>query len=101
MLRIDVDLEHSNHIVKVSIDAICSQFKPYNERHSRTCRTIWNYATGTLTPSKGPDTMLKWIVLSISTVGKCGPMQVVKQPEQWKALITEKQNCSSSQANYD
>ena len=45
--------------------------------------------------------MLKWIVLSISTVGKCGPMQVVKQPEQWKALITEKQNCSFSQANYD
>ena len=52
-------------------------------------------------PSKGPDTMLKRIVLSISTVGKCGPMQVVKQPGQWKALITEKQNCSSSQTNYD
>ena len=50
-------------------------------------RTIWNYATGTLTPSKGPDTMLNQIMLSISTVEKCAPMQVVKQPEHGRVWI--------------
>ena len=50
----------------------------YTERHSRTGRTIWNYFTGTQTPSKGSDTMLDWITLLISTVEKHAPMQVVK-----------------------
>ena len=71
------------------------------ERHDRTGRTIWNCATGTQTQSKGPDTMLNRILLSISVVEKCAPMQVVKQPEQWKASTTEKQKCSSFQTNYD
>ena len=31
----------------------------YIERYGRTDRTIWNYATGTLTPCKEPDTMAK------------------------------------------
>ena len=66
----------------------------YIERHGRT---IWNYATGTLTPPKGPDTgysipVINRITLSFSAVGKCAPMQVVKQPEQWKASTTEEQN---------
>ena len=55
------------------------------DRHSRTGRTIWNYANGTLTPSKGPDSMLNWITLSISTAEKCAPKQVVKQLENGKA----------------
>ena len=59
----------------------------YTERHSRTSRTIWNYFTGTQTPSKGSDTMLDWITLLISTVEKHAPMQVVKHrsscPEMW------------------
>ena len=46
---------------------------------------IWNDATGTLTPYQGPDTMLNWILLSNSTVEKCTPMQVVKQPEHRRA----------------
>ena len=54
-----------------------------------------------MTPFKGPDTMLNQIVLSISTVEKCAPMQVVKQPEQWKASTTKEQKCSSFQTNYD
>ena len=48
------------------------------EGYGQTDRTLWNDATGTLTPFKGPDTMLNWIALSISTVGKCTLMQVVK-----------------------
>ena len=48
----------------------------YTERHGRTGRIIWNYATGTLTHPKGPDTMLHGIALSISTVEKCAPLQV-------------------------
>ena len=72
----------------------------YIQRHSRTGRTIWNYATGTLIPPKGPDTVLHRIALSISAVGKCASMQVVK-PEQWKASTTEEQKCSSFQTNYD
>ena len=63
----------------------------YIEGHSRTSRTIWNYTSGNLAPSKGPDTMLHQIVLSISTVEKCTPMQVVKQPEQWEASTKEEQ----------
>ena len=55
------------------------------ERHGQTSRTIWNYATGTLTTSKGLDSMINRIALSISTVEKCTPKQVVKQPEHGKA----------------
>ena len=73
----------------------------YIERGGRTSRTVWNYAIGTLTPSEGPDTMLNRIALSILTVEKCTPMQLVKQPEQWKASTTEEQKCSSFQTNYD
>ena len=61
----------------------------YIERHGQTDRTIWNYATGTLAPSKVPDIMLNWIVISISTAEKCAPMQVVKKPEHEKASTTE------------
>ena len=63
----------------------------YIEGQSRTDRTIWNYTSGTLAPSKGPDTMLHQIALSISTVEKCTPMQVVKQSEQWEASTKEEQ----------
>ena len=73
----------------------------YIERHGRTSRAIWNYTKGTLTPAKGLDTMLNWIMLSISTAEKCAPMQVVKQPEYRKASATEEQKCSFFQTNYD
>ena len=73
----NVALEHSNHIVKL-------QALTYIERHGRTGRTIWNYAKCTLTHSKGPDSMLNRIALSISTAEKCARMQVVKQPETGK-----------------
>ena len=73
----------------------------YIERYGRTGRVIWNYATGNLTPSKGPNTMLNRIVLSISTVETYAPMQVVKQPEHEKGSTTEEQKCSSFQKNYD
>ena len=63
----------------------------YIEIHYWTGRIIWDYATGTLTPSKGPDTTLNQIALSISTVEKCAPMQVVKQPENRKASTTKEQ----------
>ena len=53
--------------------------------------TIWNYATGTLANFKGPDTMLNWMALSISTVEKYAPKQVVKQPEHGKVPTTEEQ----------
>ena len=80
---------------------LTSQALTYIERHGRTGRTIWNNATGTLTPPKGQDTILNRVALSISTVEKCAPMQVVKQPEEWKASTTEEQKCSSFQTNYD
>ena len=70
----------------------------YIERQGQTSRTIWNY---TKTPAKGLDTMLNWIMLSISTAEKCAPMQVVKQPESRKASDTEEQKCSLFQLNYD
>ena len=73
----------------------------YIERHGQTDRTIWNYATGTLTPSKVPDIMLNRIVISISIAEKCAPMQVVKKPEHEKASTTEERKCSSFQMNYD
>ena len=63
----------------------------YIERLSRTRRTICNYASGTLTPSKGPDSMLNRIALIISTAEKCASIQVVKQTEYEKASTTEEQ----------
>ena len=59
--------------------------------HYRTGRIIWDYATGTLTPSKGSDIMLNQIVSPISTVEKCATMQVVKQPERGKASTNKEQ----------
>ena len=53
------------------------------------------------TLSKVPDTMLNRIALLISTVEKCAPMQIVKQPKQWKASTTKEPKCSSFQTNYD
>ena len=55
--------------------------------------TIWNYATGTLAPSKWPDSMLNQITLSISTVEKLHPCKLENnqkkfQPQR-KALTTE------------
>ena len=47
--------------------------------------------------SKGPDTMLNEIALSISPVEKCTPMQVVKQPEHKKASTTEEQKWKKRQ----
>ena len=73
----------------------------YIEGCGQTGRTIWNDATGTLTPFTGPDTVLNRIALSISTTGKSAPMQVVKQPEHGRASTTEEQKCSSFQMNYD
>ena len=73
----------------------------YIEKHGQIGRTIWNDATSNLTPFKGPDTMLNLIVLSISTVEKCAPMQVVKQPEHGRASAIKEQKCSSFQTNYD
>ena len=73
----------------------------YIERHGRIGSTICNYAIGALSPSKGPHTMLNWIPLSISTVGKCAHMQVKKQPEHGEASTTKEQKCFSFQTNYD
>ena len=66
------------------------------ERYDRTSRHICNYATGSLTPTEGPDTLLNQILLSNSTTGKYAPMQAVKQPVRGKALNIEEQNCLSS-----
>ena len=55
------------------------------DRRGRNGWTIWKYAKGTLTPSKGPDSVLNWIALSISTAEKFAPKQVVKQLENGKA----------------
>ena len=72
----------------------------YIKGQGRTSGTIWNDATGTMTPLKGPDLILNWNVLSISTAGKCTPFQVVKQPEPGRASTIEEQKCSF-QTNYD
>ena len=45
----------------------------YIQKHGQTNWNIWNYATGTLTPTK------------------CTPMQVLKETEQWKASTNEEQ----------
>lgn len=39
-------------------------------------RPIKNYVTGTVTPLKGPDTLLNLIVLSNSTTDECAPCKL-------------------------
>ena len=73
----------------------------YTERYGQTARTIWNYAKGTVTLSKRPDSIQNQVALSIATVEKRVPMQVVKQPENGKDSATREQKCSSFQMNYD
>ena len=59
----------------------------YIEGNDQTDRPIWSYATRTLTSWKG----LNQIMLFNSTVGKCAPMQGIKQPEHWRTSATEEQ----------
>ena len=73
----------------------------YIDGQSWTSGTIWNDATGTLKPFKGQGAMLNQNVFSISTAGKCAPMQVVKQTEIGRASTAKEQKCSSFQTNYD
>ena len=61
----------------------------YIEGNDQTTSPIWNYVTGTL-----PDILervLKSIMLSRSTAGKCTPMQVIKQPEHGRTSTTKEQ----------
>ena len=93
----DVALEHSNHNVKVGVNAIYSHFKSWRPILKDTGKPAGPFGTitGTRKSSKKPNTMPNWIALSISTVEKCAAMQVVKQPAQWKDSTTEEQKCSS------
>ena len=68
----------------------------YIQGNDRTSKPIWNYARGTLTSWKGCQTRLPY-----PAVGKCAPMQVIKQPEHGKTLTTEEQKLSSFQTNFD
>ena len=43
------------------------------EGNDQNSKSIWNYATIL-------EKTLNWIALSNSIVGKCAPMQVIKQP---------------------
>ena len=56
----------------------------YNEGNNQTGGPIWKYATGTF--------KLNQIKLSNSTVGKCAPMQVIKQPEHGELQQPMKEN---------
>ena len=47
------------------------------------------------------EKMLHGIALSHSTVGKCTPMEVIKQPEDERTLTTKEQKWSSFQTNFD
>ena len=59
----------------------------YIERNDRTGGPIWNYATGTLTSWEGAETDR---VIQL-TMGKCAPMQGIKQPEYGRTSTTEEQ----------
>ena len=53
---------------------------------------------------RNPDILervLKQIALSNLSVGKCVPMQVIKQPEHGGTSATMEQKLSSFQTNYD
>ena len=58
--------------------------------YDRTGGPIWNYAIGSLTPLKGPGTLLNRVALSNANVGKYAPMQAVKQPACERAWNNEK-----------
>ena len=53
------------------------------EGKNQTDRPIWNYATGALPSRKG--------CYAKPTVGKCIPMQVIKQSEHGRTSKTEEQ----------
>ena len=60
----------------------------YIEGNDHTGRPIWNYATGT---PNILESVLNQIMPSNSTVGKCTPMEVTKQPEQGRTSTTKEQ----------
>ena len=70
----------------------------YTEGSDQTGGPIWDYVTTTLNIL---ERVLNRIALSDSTVGKCAPMQVIKQPEHGGTSTTEEQRRSSFQTNYD
>ena len=67
------------------------------DENNQTARPIWNYVTGTLTSWKGA----KQNCIIQLNMGKCTPMQVIKQPEHERTSTTKEQKWSSFQMNYD
>ena len=90
-----VQLEHSSYIVK--LHANTSNADIY-WRKGLNCWTHLELC------HRNPDILkrvLNRITLSNSTMGKCAPMQVIKQPEHRRTSTTEEQNWSSFQTNYN
>ena len=65
------------NLIRVGDKATHYHFKPWRLLTDlvRTSEPIWSYATGTLTTSKGQDTMPKWFASSNIIARKCSPLQ--------------------------
>ena len=94
-----VRLEHSSHIIKVGVEAICLHFNLWPIL-KETTKPVGPSGTMPQEP-RHPGKILNRIGLSSSTVGKCAPMQVIKQPEHERTSTTEEQKWSSFQTNCD
>ena len=72
-------LEHSSHMVKVDVEAICKHFKPWRIL-KETNEPRGPFKTMSQEPWR-PGKGVNWIALSNPTAGKSAQMQVIKQTE--------------------
>ena len=86
VVQAKVQLEHSSHMVWVSVEATCLHVNPWYILKEMTKLCYWNYDI--------LERVLKWIILFNSIRGKWAPMQVIKQQEHVKTVTTEEQKWS-------
>ena len=90
---------HSSHIVKVGVEVKCLHFNPW-----RILKELNKPAAHLELCHRNHD-ILQYVLNQIalynnSTVRKCAPMQVIKQPEKGTISITEEKKSSSFQTKY-
>ena len=95
-----VQLEHSSHIVKVGVEATCLHFNPWRKLKELN-KPMGPFGTMQQEPwypgiGTKPDCTTQH-----STMGKCAPMQVIKQPVHARISITKEQKWSSLQTKCD
>ena len=92
-----MQLGHSSHIVRVSVNTTCCHFNPWHIL-KETTELAGPFGTRPQKPWH-PGKGVNMIALSNPTVGKCTTMEIMKQTEHGRTSTTKEQKWSSFQTD--